>query len=335
LETSFGIANDQIYIPYGTIENLLVLFLFFWFTILRMVQNSMKDSKDVGNSGQIADTFPKVGMLARLRGRRGVVSSVEVYPDSIEGNLHLVRVEYTDSLGITQDEVLWEREVGATVLEPNALPSIDEKDPLLFSEYKAFLRSVRWSSLLPLTKMYPEWKDLPPISAPFFGAVQAEDFQLEPMIRAMKMNRISLLIADDVGLGKTIVAGFILRDLIQRRRIRKVLVLTPASLREQWKTEILTKFAIQFDIVDRLETEKLQKRIGMEANPWKTFQHIITSFHYLKQDDILSQFYTTCEIQETHPSAKLPWDLLIVDEAHNLMPHLLEENLISQSFFAL
>ncbi|TGM78607.1 DNA helicase [Leptospira levettii] len=266
-------------------------------------------------------TVPKVGMLARVRGRRGLISSVEVFSDETEGSLHYVRVDYTDGEGSLRDEILWEREVGAYVEEPNKLPKIEESTPLSPEEYKAFTRSVRWSSLSPLPGLYDELKDVRyPITAPFFAAVQAEDFQLEPLVRAMNMNRISLLVADDVGLGKTIEAGLVLRDLIQKRRIRKILILTPASLREQWKSEMKSKFSIHFDIVDRQESENLQKRIGMEANPWKTYQHVITSFHYLKQADILNQFLTTCSYADEKPSARLPWDLLIVDEAHNLMP---------------
>ncbi len=73
-----------------------------------------------------------------------------------------------------------------------------------------------------------------------------------------------------------------------------------------------------FDIVDRPETHALQKRLGLDANPWRTFSRIITSYHYLRQPDVLEQFRAACSQPEG--SAQLPWDLLIVDEVHNLMP---------------
>ena len=157
-----------------------------------------------------------------------------------------------------------------------------------------------------------------PISSPFHGAVQIEDFQLVPLMKALRMPRVNLLIADDVGLGKTIEAGLILSELLLRRRIQRVLILTPASLRLQWRDEMWEKFALPFDLVDRAETHALRRRLGMDANPWRTFGRIIASYHYLRQDDVLEQFLAACRTPEGSPH--LPWDLLIVDECHNLMP---------------
>ena len=157
-----------------------------------------------------------------------------------------------------------------------------------------------------------------PIASPFHGAVQVEDFHMEPLLRALEMPRISLLLADDVGLGKTIEAGLILTELLLRRRIRRVLILAPAALRDQWHQEMHDKFSLSFDVLDRQETHKLRKQLGLDANPWRTFPRVITSYHYLRQHDVLEQFLSTCRQHEN--AAQLPWDLLIVDEAHNLTP---------------
>ncbi len=132
------------------------------------------------------------------------------------------------------------------------------------------------------------------------------------------MPRVNLLIADDVGLGKTIEAGLILSELLLRRRIQRVLILTPASLRLQWRDEMWEKFALSFNLVDRSETHLLRKRLGIDANPWRSFSRIISSYHYLRQDDVLDHFMAACRTPEGSPH--LPWDLLIVDECHNLMP---------------
>ena len=126
------------------------------------------------------------------------------------------------------------------------------------------------------------------------------------------------MLADDVGLGKTIEAGLLVTELLLRRRIRRVLILCPASLRRQWRSEMLEKFALPFDIVDRAEGEALHRRAGLDANPWRSYPRIITSYHYLKQPDVLESFRAACRVPEGSPS--LPWDLLIVDEAHNLAP---------------
>jgi SNF2 family DNA or RNA helicase len=143
------------------------------------------------------------------------------------------------------------------------------------------------------------------------------------LLKALQMPRVSLLLADDVGLGKTVEAGLILTELLIRRRVRRVLILTPASLSQQWQREMQTKFALNFDLIDRAETHALQRRVGLDANPWRTYPRIIASYYYLRQPDILQQFLATSGTPDQAsggPRAQLPWDLLIVDEAHNLLP---------------
>ena len=262
---------------------------------------------------------PQPGMLATLRNRRGIVSGVEPF-DAPEGVVNLVSVEYVDGDGQPEDRVLWEIEPGARVVPPAALPNVDSDAPMNKSEFDAMVRAARWSAISPY--MDPDGPQGPltrfPISAPLHGAIQPEDYQLMPLLKAMLMPRIALLIADDVGLGKTVEAGLILAELIIRRRLRRVLIITPASLKAQWREEMREKFAIQFDEVDRHATNDLRKRMGLDANPWRTFQKVVTSYHYLKQPDVLEQF---CAASRTpRGSPHLPWDLLVVDEAHNCAP---------------
>lgn len=258
-------------------------------------------------------------MLATVRNRRALVASVEPFDGSQEGRIHLIRLEYTDSDGTPEDTLIWERELSATLLEPTALPQVATESPMPGADFDALQRAARWTALSPF--LSPD-RSAPiphsPIASPFFGAVQVEDFQLVPLLKALRMPRISLLLADDVGLGKTIEAGLILTELLLRRRIRRVLILCPAALRKQWQKEMKTKFALTFDVIDRVETHALQKRLGLDTNPWRTYPRIITSYHYLRQPDVLEQFRAACSQPEG--SAQLPWDLLIVDEAHNLMP---------------
>lgn len=267
--------------------------------------------------------LPRVGMLAKLRNRRGLVVAVDPFDASPEGRFHLVRVEYTESDGVAEDTVIWEREHGCELLEPHALPRVEAEPPMPAADFEALVRAARWSALTPFLNPDDSGQRAAlPITAPFFGAVQVDDFQLVPLLRALQMPRISLLLADDVGLGKTIEAGLVLTELLLRRRIRRVLVLCPASLRTQWAQEMKEKFSLSFDLIDRPETHALQKRLGLDANPWRTFSRIIASYYYLRQPDVLEQFLATCRRPEQpgEISAQLPWDLLIVDEAHNLMP---------------
>jgi len=274
------------------------------------------------NSEPSASSHPQIGMLATVRNRRAIVAYVEPF-DTPKGRFHVVKLEYTDLEGVAQETLVWEIEHGRKLLPPHALPRVGEEAPMPAADFDALVRSARWSALAPfLSPDTPAERATTRIAAPFFGAVEADDFQLVPLIKALRMPRVSLLLADDVGLGKTVEAGLVLTELLLRRRIRRVLILSPASLRQQWKQEMRDKFALDFDIVDRSETHALRKRLGLDANPWRVFPRVIASYHYLRQDDIREEFLSTCrtadraELQE----AQLPWDLLIVDEAHNIMP---------------
>lgn len=146
-------------------------------------------------------TIPQVGMLATVRNRRALVASVEPFGGTPEGQLHLVRLEYTDSDGIPEDNIIWEREINATLLEPTALPQVATQPPMPATDFDALQRAARWTALSPFLnpdRTTPEPHS--PIASPFFGAVQIEDFQLVPLLKALRMPRISLLLADDVGL---------------------------------------------------------------------------------------------------------------------------------------
>ena len=213
---------------------------------------------------------------------------------------------------------MWEREVGTSLREPTALPNVAGASAMPPDDFDALVRAARWSALSPYIRDDGRSAPLCSLSAPFHSAVQIEDFQLVPLLKALRMPRVALLLADDVGLGKTIEAGLILRELLSRRRVRRVLVLCPASLRLQWRQEMQDKFSLPFDVVDRASTHALQKHMGMDANPWRVFSRIISSYDYLKQPDVLEQFRSACRVPEGSPH--LPWDLLIVDEAHNLSP---------------
>ena len=264
------------------------------------------------------DRVPRPGMLAEARNRQGVVAAVEIYDKSTAGPLHLVHLEYLDDHSPAAERLLWEVEPRARVLEPHALPD-PAAAPMRPAEFDAFLRAARWTALTPY--LDPDG-DGPlarrPPASPLHGGVRLEDYQLTPLFKALRMPRVNLLIADDVGLGKTVEAGLILQELLLRRRLRRILVLTPASLRNQWREELRDKFALRFEIVDRPGTARLRRTLGMDANPWRSFDRIVASYHYLRGADIEEQFRSAARVPEG--SARLPWDLLIVDECHNLLP---------------
>src|SRR5207244_1380158 len=121
--------------------------------------------------------------------------------------------------------------------------------------------------------------------SPWESAIMPEPYQLYPVLKALEMPRVSLLLADDVGLGKTVEAGLILRELLQRRRIRRVLVICPASLQPQWQDELRSKFALDFSVLNRERVGEIQREYGMDANPWAVTPRVITSMDFLRQPD--------------------------------------------------
>lgn len=260
---------------------------------------------------------PREGMMAIVRNRRAMITAVAPFDAEEQGRFHLVDVEYTDGLGVESDQVLWEVEPGREVLEPAALPNLGDTSPMDPREFDAMVRAARWSALTPSLPFSGLVEERPPLAAPLYGAIYPEAYQLVPVLRALDMPRVALLLADAVGLGKTIQAGMVLRELMLRRRIRRILVICPAALRTQWRDEMQDKFALPFEVVDRPQTLKLQKELGVDANPWRTHERIIASYHYLKQPDVMEQFRSAAEPGD---DGRLRWDLLVVDEAHNLAP---------------
>jgi len=213
-----------------------------------------------------------------------------------------------DALG-EELQVIWEIEPGATVVEKVALPQptgFDAPDRL-----DAFLDAVRWGAA--------STADVRNIQSPFRSGIDIEDYQLDPVFRAIQMPRVNLLIADDVGLGKTIESGMVALELIIRHRARRVLVVCPASLQVQWRDQMRDKFGLDFRIVDSELMRDLRRRRGIHVNPWSHFPRLITSLDYLKRKRPLRLFRTTlpAEGKSVYPRR---YDLLIVDEAHNCAP---------------
>jgi SNF2 family DNA or RNA helicase/dsDNA-binding SOS-regulon protein len=159
--------------------------------------------------------------------------------------------------------------------------------------------------------------DYQALQSPFRSGITIEDYQLDPVVRAIQMPRANLLVADDVGLGKTIEAGLVIQELLLRHRARNVLVVCPASLQIKWRDEMRDKFGLEFRIVDTTLLKDLRRSRGIHANPWTHFPRLITSIDWLKRDVPTRMFQ---DVLPTHPTYPRPFDILVVDEAHNVAP---------------
>ncbi|NLC58916.1 MAG: DEAD/DEAH box helicase, partial [Armatimonadetes bacterium] len=100
------------------------------------------------------------------------------------------------------------------------------------------------------------------------SSVIPTDYQLVPVVMALDMPRVRLLIADDVGLGKTIEAGLIVTELLARQRARNLLVICPANLREQWREQLRRFFHLDARIISSRHRRQMERELPVGANPW-------------------------------------------------------------------
>ncbi len=268
---------------------------------------------------------PEVGQAVRVRNRLATVRAVEPYDTrTAQGRLNIIEVEYLDDFRYPEaEQLLWEVETTALVLGKTSLPRVDEHRPDSPDVLQAFVNAHRWTRLNRLRES--EGIENEPLLGVWNSAIQVHYYQLDPVIRALYMPRVSLLLADGVGLGKTIQCGLVLEELLLRRRIRRILVVCPAMLQRQWKYELRRKFNLDFEIIDSDSTFQLRRRMGIDTNPWKAFPRIITSMDYLRMPDVLQQFLQASGVgpdaeTDGRTMAHAPWDLLIVDECHHFAP---------------
>lgn len=254
--------------------------------------------------------IPEPGQLVEVRRRQWVVTDVSsgALPQAGNGSQHLVGLSSLDEDAMGEEiQVVWQMEAGAQVLEKAGLPSItgwDSNDRL-----EAFLDAVRWGAVTNADRSF--------LQSPFRSGITIEDYQLDPLVRAVDMARVNLLIADDVGLGKTIEAGLVIQELLVRHRARTVLVVCPASLQLKWQTEMQEKFGLEFRIVDTKYVKHLRRERGIHINPWTSYPRLITSMDWMKSGEGLRLFKDILPPHITYPRK---FDILVVDEAHNIAP---------------
>jgi superfamily II DNA or RNA helicase len=140
------------------------------------------------------------------------------------------------------------------------------------------------------------------------GRLKLEAYQLVPVLRAIRMSRVRLLLADSVGLGKTIEAGLVLTELMARRLAHRVLIVSPAGpLLEQWETEMSERFGLRLDVLDRARLEEIRREHELGANPFDHAPLGLVSMDFLKQERVLDQL------------ERASYDVVIIDECHHCM----------------
>ena len=145
-----------------------------------------------------------------------------------------------------------------------------------------------------------------------------EPYQLLAVKKVMESLRQRFLIADDVGLGKTIEAGLIMQELTARARGTRVLIVVPASLQDQWKKEMRRHFHRTFYIYNRHKIEGIQELVDENLNPWLAKNSIITSIDWVKPqyEGSGTSRRNVNPVFDQIAKVEKPWDLIIIDEAH-------------------
>ena len=247
---------------------------------------------------------PEPGRIALVRQRRYLVENVTPPPSLDDATLVDLSCLDDDAQGEPLS-VLWENELDARVLEDDGWSGVADKgfdDPMLFA---AYLRTLSWNCV---TATDPNL-----FQAPFRAGIRIDAYQLDPLRKALRLPRVNLFIADDVGLGKTIEAGLIARELLLRRRIDRIVVACPPAMLDQWQDELEARFGLTFAILDHTYVTRMRRERGFSVNPWTTHSRFLISHRLL--------------VDEAYASGLRDWlgefaprSLLILDEAHNAAP---------------
>ena len=264
----------------------------------------MGDTVNAIDEPKLTTRTPLAGQIVRVRQRQYFVE--EVVPPAIGDDATLVRMSCLDDDAQGQPlEVLWEKEVDPEWITAEAWQEIASRGfdpPKLFS---AYLHTLQWNCV---TSTDPNL-----FQSPFRAGIRIDAYQLEPLQKALRLPRVNLFIADDVGLGKTIEAGLIARELLLRKKAQDIVVACPPSMLFQWQEELEDRFGLVFQILDKEYIARVRQERGYGVNPWTTHSRFLVSHRLL-----IDEAYTAT-LRDWLDDFR-PGSLLILDEAHHAAP---------------
>jgi superfamily II DNA or RNA helicase len=223
-----------------------------------------------------------VGSLVKARGREWVV-----LPES-DDELLVVR-----PLGGTDDEI-----AGIYLpLETVTSAQFDLPDPSKVGDYRS-ARLLRDAVRLGFRSSAGPFRSFARL------AFEPRPYQLVPLMIALKLDPVRLMISDDVGIGKTIEAGLIARELLDRGEVERFAILCPPQLAEQWQAELREKFNIEAELVLPGTAARLERGLSLGESLFERHPFVVVSLDFIKTDRRRDEFLRTCP------------ELIIVDEAH-------------------
>jgi len=246
-----------------------------------------------------------VGGIVRVRQRHYLVDEVS-RDDAAPSTIVRLSCIDPDNLGRPL-EVIWEGELDAEVLPTERWGLLGDRgfDPP--DRFAAYYHTLRWN------RVTASRTDL--VQAPFRAGISIEHYQLEPLRMALGMPRVNLFVADGVGLGKTIEAELVARELILRRKVSDIVVCCPPSMLLQWREEMENRFGLLFQVVDRAYVHRIRKERGFNVNPWATHNRFMISHNLIKDEEYAADLRAWLGRDLVRPRS-----LLILDEAHHAAP---------------
>ncbi len=254
---------------------------------------------------------PHAGDIARVRHRQWLVERVTPPPADHHATLVDLVCLDDDAQG-DRLQVLWELELGARVLQPEAhgLGEITHIDPP--RHFAAYFHALKWNSVTAT--------DAELFQSPFRAGIELLNHQLTPLRKALALPRANVFIADDVGLGKTIEAGLIAQELLLRQRVEFMLIVCPASVCLQWRDEMQKRFGLQFEVMSRAFIGRRRQERGFATNAWSTHTRFIVSHQLLRRPEYRDALLQQLAERAGDGGFRAKRSLLILDEAHVAAP---------------
>ena len=229
----------------------------------------------------------RTGDAVRIRGERWRIAAESSFDD-----VAILEVEGCDATN-----------QGARTRFIRAFERIDRVGPRSSVPRVVPLERWRRAARAALASTVPHWTSL---RAAAHADLTILPFQLEPAIAVTRGDACRILIADEVGLGKTIQAGLIIAEAISRTANARILVVSPAGLRDQWRGELNARFNLSPEILDAEGIARTAAHLVTDVNPWSLHPVAITSIDFIKRPEVLRSL------------EPLTWDVIVFDEAHAL-----------------